>query len=327
MVKDILIRTFGAPRRDSRTQFTFNCPRCAELYNNFKLDNKYNLEVNLNNQDKRFKIKKIFHCWKCDYSGGLHKLIRQYSSDIDYSLFCDLDDELTMSFSVDNVKVEPIKLPKEFIAFDSDKYDEHDISHLEMFNYLERRNIGWEIIKKNNIGFALSGKYYRRIIIPSYDKLNKLNYYVTRAVFKTKFKYMNPRVPKTEFIFNESNINWNSTVFLVEGVFDMFTLPPNTIPLLGKTLYENLLEKLVKYKPNVLICLDQDAFKMIGVHNPMRPKSSAGIYKTLKSYGLENVKVLDISKEDLGYYFEKGGKKAIFELLNNNIRELDIFDE
>ena len=73
-------------------------------------------------------------------------------------------------------------------------------------------------------------------------------------------KYKNPESPKEEIIFNESKINWEQDIYLVEGVFDMLFLP-NSIPILGKTVSDKLWSNLYdKSKANIIICLDGDAW-------------------------------------------------------------------
>ena len=89
-----------------------------------------------------------------------------------------------------------------------------------------------------------------------------LNYFVARSWNKySKLKYKNPEAPKELLIFNESRINWNEDIWLVEGVFDSFFVP-NSIPLLGKFLSEKLWETLYdKAKGRIIICLDADAWE------------------------------------------------------------------
>ena len=111
-----------------------------------------------------------------------------------------------------------------------------------------------------NIGFTTKGKHKNRIIIPSYDEFGDLNYFVARAWDKwVKPKYLNPDIPKQEFIFNENLINWDGTIFLVEGAFDHIVIP-NSIPLLGKVLHPKLKTMLInKAKSDIIIELDDDA--------------------------------------------------------------------
>jgi DNA primase len=116
------------------------------------------------------------------------------------------------------------------------------------------------MIEKYDIGYTVKGEYAYRVIIPSYDLDDNLNYFVSRAWVPNKMKYKNPSVPKDEIIFNESRVNWEENVYLCEGVFDAFFLP-NPIPMLGKMLSNNLFEKLYeRAKGEIHICLDGDAW-------------------------------------------------------------------
>ena len=112
------------------------------------------------------------------------------------------------------------------------------------------------------MGFCSSGGYSNRIIIPSYDKDGKLNYFVARDIFpNSKFKYKNPPMSK-DMIGFEMYINWNEPIVLCEGVFDAISIRNNAIPLLGKFLSKTLLKKLAEKQPKeVYVALDTDAKK------------------------------------------------------------------
>ena len=56
-------------------------------------------------------------------------------------------------------------------------------------------------------------------------------------------------------------VDYNFPVVLVEGVFDAISIRQNAIPLLGKTLSKELEKALLTFKPNIYICLDNDAIK------------------------------------------------------------------
>ena len=58
------------------------------------------------------------------------------------------------------------------------------------------------------MGFTTSGEYGHRIIVPSYDKDGKLNYFTGRTwLSRKKPKYKNPDLPREEVIFSEQLIN------------------------------------------------------------------------------------------------------------------------
>jgi DNA primase len=161
-------------------------------------------------------------------------------------------------FKPKEVKKPKLKLPDSFTTFKESSlvYPVRKQAH----NYLKNRGITDEIIEKYDIGYTVSGEYSYRIIIPSYDMEDRLNYFVGRAWVPKKMKYKNPSVPKDEIIFNESRINWEENVYLCEGVFDAFFLP-NPIPMLGKMLSTKLFENLYeKVQGDIHICLDGDAW-------------------------------------------------------------------
>ena len=241
-------------------QVQVNCPHCQERDGLAYPDGKFNLEINT--------AKRMFRCWKCDeprFSGSLGRLIRTFGSSIDYDLYKsyagNYDDYV---FDEDDEKeYVAVKLPEETIFFS--QMDATNIDHFEAYNYLiNERMISRDIILKYRLGFCVTGKYEKRIIIPSYDKNGEVNYFVARNydVENKKIKpYDNPKSDKDRIIFNEGFINWDSTVYLVEGAFEMFSFPVNITPMLGKQIGSALFLKLKELKPDVVVLLDPDAYK------------------------------------------------------------------
>jgi hypothetical protein len=236
-------------------QITYCCPTCSyDIKGMDNVDGKYNLEVN-------YKLN-VFSCWVCRETHGTHgtiyKLIKKFGNRNhlkEYLLY--KPDTFEVSIKTYN----SIVLPNEFISF-SDVSE--GVKLVPQYNqarkYLESRNITPEIIRKNKIGFCLSGKYANRIIIPSYDIDGNLNYFVSRTFLsRSKQKYLNPEVHKETLIWNEGKINWEEDVYIVEGVFDCI-FKENSIPLLGKYITDFLFHKIYNNaKKNIIIVLDPDA--------------------------------------------------------------------
>ena len=129
--------------------------------------------------------------------------------------------------------------------------------------YLRKRGITDEIIEDYEIGYTYRGKYFNRVIIPSYDKDGNINYFIARDLNpdSTK-KYDAPKCNKNEMIGLEYFINWNVPVILCEGIFDAIALKRNAIPLFGKTIPKSLMLKLVESDvKTVYLALDKDALK------------------------------------------------------------------
>lgn len=240
-------------------QIQVNCPRCQERDGLAHPDGKFNLEINT--------AKRMFRCWKCDeprFSGSLGKLIRLYGSRADYEIYKAYAGTFTEYYNEDDedFEVAQVYLPEEMVLFSD--MNPADPSHFEAYNYIiNERKISRDIILKYRLGFCSTGRYANRIIIPSYDINGDINYFVSRTYDKTvkKKKYDNPKSDKDKIIFNEGLINWDSTIYLVEGVFEMLSFPVNCIPMLGKTISTTLYMKLKEHLPDIVILLDPDAYK------------------------------------------------------------------
>jgi len=254
----IIKNIFGDIKNYGQEQLQVNCPKCQERDGLLNPDGKYNLEINT--------AKRVFHCWKCQdppFKGTLGKLVRKYGTKADYQIYLDYA-QLFDDFSPkteSNYEDIIITLPKEMIPFSS--MDENNIEHLKAINYLIlERGMTKETILKYRLGFCTEGYYGGRIIIPSFDKDGEVNYFQSRAYRKgLKPKMLNPKLNKKKVIVNEGLLNWDSTIYIVEGGFDYLSIPFNSTPLLGKTLGDALYRKLKEEKPNVVIILDPDAFK------------------------------------------------------------------
>ena len=255
----ILLNIFGEVNGlNVSEQLQINCPRCAELLGHS--DEKFNLEVNTK--------RRLYKCWSCSnpkFSGSLGKLIRLYGTSADYEMykaFAGIYADFV--YNEDETEYVQVKLPDEMIYFS--QMDGGNPEHFAAYSYLiTERKLTSEIILRYRLGFCTTGKYAQRIIIPSYDAEGEINYFVSRyygndPIIKKKTPYLNPYADKNVIIFNEGIVNWDSVVFVVEGVFEMLSLP-NAIPILGKTLSSTLFYKLKELKPDVVILLDPDAYK------------------------------------------------------------------
>jgi hypothetical protein len=255
----LIERIFDDVQSKGFEQIQVNCPRCQEREDLPEPDGKHNLEINLQ--------KRKFRCWKCDdpfFSGDLLYLVRLFGSydDIkEYKEYVENNFDSLFDEEEKKVVVETVELPKEFIPFSDINTSNPD--HMEAYKYLIfDRKLTREIILRFRLGFCLEGRYKKRIIIPSFDANGMINYFVGRTYVEGhKPPYDNVKASKDSIIFNEGFIDWDATVYLVEGPFDYLSFPINTIPLLGKTLGKKLFYTLKEKKPDVIIILDPDAWR------------------------------------------------------------------
>ena len=312
----LLVSFLGDYGKHCGDWYSFNCLCCAEN-KVVELDNKFSLEINVTPQVL------AFHCWRCGDSDGmkgkLSTLIKKYGGRLVFEEYKRILDEYRQSqlFTLNDdgdtnnsIKdMEQLKLPTGFKPI-----VENDLLAHDAVEYLKKRNINQEIITKYNIGYIPNNNQYDfstrgRIIIPSYNQFGDINYWVGRDFTgRNKVRYMNPKVEKTKFIFNEYYVNWYEDVILVEGVFDHI-VTPNSIPLLGKNLnndfvlYNTLISNA---KSKVIIFLDDDA-----VDNAKR------IYKSLYSTSIRDNLYVIIPPDgyDASLIYQEQGYKGIINLM------------
>jgi DNA primase len=257
-VFEILEDIFGDYKNhnDYRCQVSFDCPVCSyDIKGLERGDGKGNLEVN-------YKYG-VFKCWVCaethETHGSIFKLIKKYGTPKQLKKY----ELLRPDDTEDSTKrvYKQVRLPKEFVAFkDASMGLKLTPQYKQALAYIKKRNITDLMLQIYNIGFCYNGLYENRIIIPSYDEEKRLNYFVARSYLsKTKLKYKNPEAQKEIIIFNEHLINWDETVYIVEGAFDSIFIP-NAIPMLGKFMSDHLFMKLYNNAKKIYIILDPDAY-------------------------------------------------------------------
>ena len=231
-------------KNDEQAHF---CPFCHH--------HKKKLQVNIKTQ--------YWHCWVCDAKGRkIQRLLKRLHVDSrkQKKLFEIYGDDYIV-YNKDTVdeRVE-LRLPSEFKSLLKVPTGKIKPVYKKALKYAEERGITKEDITRYNIGYCDTGMYSNRIIIPSYDLDNRLNYFIARSIHaEEKFKYKNPPVSKNVIMF-ENQINWNEPITLVEGAFDAIAVKRNVIPILGKFIPNKLNNAIFKNEvKSINILLDEDA--------------------------------------------------------------------
>lgn len=241
----LLQKVLGEGKIVSKDEAMFVCP--------FSHHRKPKLAVNLSTQrwqswiDTNAKGRSIFALFKrlqvpSNYFDELSRIVK-----------------LPKSSQTQETKEEYVSLPYEYKRLTE---THTDFSYAKAMKYLKNRGIESYDIERYDIGYCDKGDYAGRIIVPSYDVDNKLNYFLARDFTGNAYlKYKNPPVSKDVVVF-ENQIDFSEPLILCEGVFDAMAIRRNAIALLGKNIPNKLKMRLIQHGvKEVSIVLDNDAFK------------------------------------------------------------------
>lgn len=275
---NFLKRAFGFVKvsRDGEN-VAVKCPSCGEKKGKFS--------INISNW--------MCHCWICGVkSKNLYFILKKHVSGEQASIFAK---EFGLPKSVkkknlEEVEEEKVKIPEGFILLSEYKNRDPDIR--DTIDYCIKRGLTRRDMRFFRIGTTGTPEFRRRVIVPSFDKLGEVNYFVSRTIDPKGYpKYANSKAKKTEIIFNEMNIDWSRELVLVEGPFDLFKSIENSTCLLGSKLPPScrLFKKIVENKTPVILALDSDM-----------ERESCKIASMLSAYGCQ-VKIFPVPRgKDVG---------------------------
>ena len=279
---ELLESVLGNSKRTSGDNYAFYSP----FIDHYKPKLEINIRINSKGDNP-------WHCWISDEKGktikSLFKKLRVSKSTWDeYNAIFSKVNRYSNEYDSTEV-VEQVELPKEFKPL----YEpSNSIKRKHALNYLLNRGLRVEDIVKYNIGYCEDGEYQDKIIIPSYDERGKLNFFVGRSFYETKFKHKNPRVSK-DIVGFDLLVNWDTPIVLCEGAFDAIAIRRNAIPLFGKSIQSELEKKIIGNSVKKLyICLDSDALK-----------NALGLAEKFMSYGTQThlVEVGESDASEMGY--------------------------
>ena len=210
-----------------------------------------------------------YHCWKTGEYGTLVGLVMQVEGctyqeakeilDGGISIR-DLEDRLEEFFA--NQENKEIPPPENKLTLPEDTYPITELSPLHRGvaeSYLKNR-----LLPIESFYYCIAGDYRNRIIIPYYDREEKLIYWNARHVGQSKLRYRGPEktcgVGKSDVLYAPKWPCFGSKVYLTEGEFDALTLQIcgfNGMACGGKELDDKQIELLRGYR--ICLGLDNDA--------------------------------------------------------------------
>jgi DNA primase len=235
----------GKSHKRARDNYAFHCPFCNHR--------KPKLEINMatNEEGKNF-----WECWVCQTRGqSIRSLLKQLKTPKDIA--ATILKYLPKGTFTEYNGLSIIELPKEYQPLHSASSTSVVANIVK--KYLYERGLSDNDFIKYGIGYATTGDYGGRVIIPSYSGSNQLNFFVARTYDGNYFKYKNPEASK-DIIFFENLINWDQPIILCEGVFDAMAIRRNAIPILGKSISTSLYKKILTSNvKDIYVALDTDA--------------------------------------------------------------------
>jgi len=245
---------FGNTRFDTTGKnITVKCPVCEFKG---KITKKKKLSINIESG--------VYHCWVCESKGKNVGILA-----LKYAIQKNPAIKLRACFSTLESKeeagncdfIQALTLPEDFVllseVINKNIYKKH-------VNYLLTRGFNKEKIQKFRVGASEDYKLRNRVIFPSFDKNQNLNYYIGRSIDPNeKRRYKNCSHPRKSLIFKEFDLSFNKELILTEGIFDLVQCPDNATCVLGSWIDESylLFQEIVKNKTPVILCFDPDAGK------------------------------------------------------------------
>lgn len=232
-----IIATFGHPFKDNGVdELTYYCPMCLERHGS--PDTKGKLSVNTKSL--------LFHCFRCGYSGKLSSNKNDYNSNKIYQEDLEKDtDELIGNINEaldDDTHKFKLTIPIEKVT-----------TNEEATKYLLDRGFTYEQMEYYDMRIGNRFKEFGRIIIPNQvDKLVYTDFYSARTYIGQTPKYHNPKIKKSNIVFNLHRIQEGSPIIIVEGALTAIAAGKRAVATLGKTIDPRQAALIAEKKPSVV---------------------------------------------------------------------------
>jgi DNA primase len=162
---------------------------------------------------------------------------------------------------VDEVVEAPkVEIPLGFRLL-AESIDSRDPDVRDCLEYVRNRGLSLREMWYFRLGYVKRGRLSRRVIMPSFDSDGVINYWTARSIDeKAVGKYVNPPIPRGEFIFNELNLDWRREITLVEGPFDLTKCDSNATAILGSNMSRKsaLFQAIARSRTPTILALDSD---------------------------------------------------------------------
>lgn len=248
----------------------------------FHEDNHPSMGIDLN--------RGIYHCFSCGRKGKMESLYKEFTG-IDLFPKNNKADAFT-KFSRPTFEYQ-YHIPKRKVIYLN--YDRTALipalDNEECINYLNKRGISLELADKAGFMYAKdtrinTTRFIERMCIPIYEKGNLVSIEGRQINPENQGpKVLYPKNTSVDLLYDVDNIDFDSDVFAVEGLMDLFVLRScdyfaNSTSIFGANVSKRQFEQIEKCKRFIYIYDLDDAGKKT--------------VEQLKSSGLDNVYILRI---------------------------------
>ena len=240
-----LQKIFGNIKTHGGNEISVRCPFCTKPGSQ-----KKKLAIRVDND--------FYHCWTCEIKGkNLSFLIKKINPKYLHDYIARFGG-LKYSIEKEEIIIKA-EMPAGFKLVLENLWDP-DAKAIK--KYCDERGINEDLMWRYRLGYTSEDfKLNKRLIVPSFDASGDLNYWSARTIQKdNNYKYLNAKIKKSNIVFNEIDVDWNKTLFIVEGPLDLVKCKlVNSTCLLGSTLNANdmLFYNIVKNRTDVVLCLEK----------------------------------------------------------------------
>lgn len=247
-ISGYLVKRFGADYRNEN--WRFDCPICGADRERFSVSVK----------------KGIVHCWKCEYKNG----ILGFVSEVEGVNLAGAVRIISKYRPVPTEKRPEVLLGRRQVKTKINGYRplntvlQQTIQGKMAYAYLRSRGLTKRDIQHYRLGLSSDPEYSGRIIHPFIES-GETTYFVARSFAGSGPKYKNPStedwgIGKSELLYNADALSRNSSITIVEGVYDVYGVGRNAVALLGKVASTYQISRiLMSGVQEVVIMLDSDA--------------------------------------------------------------------
>lgn len=225
------------------------------------------------------------------YRTGYNRTLKIFIKELGYGK--DVIDSLENFPYKKYIKKEKINLPNEYRPLEYKCFFQERV-----LKYLEERKTDIDYLSSKGVGYCEGGRYSGRVIIPIYDIEYNFTGFTARSIIGSEPKYL-METSKSCF-YNESAIDIEDDIYIVEGAFDAFVFYDRGVANLTKIISKHKLSKLINScAKNVYLVPDRGAYhlyltyayyiKWLGHKNVFITDFEDTPYKDASEAGNENI--------------------------------------